>query len=629
MAPVAVISGDEGRERASEALGEDALERGFAIATCSLVELGLHDLHEVVGALAHSLRVPGVDSGRRNGLVAALDAFAAEHGKRASERFEEALSGELAALAREHVAAASGRAEARRLHAWLGGRDVTLATDALRPLAARTAKRALAQLTRLVRALGHRGTRLMLVDAESLIDLSPGRRDVAYTVLRELIDNADGGHGMMGAELLLIGARTLETRVHTLTEHPALASRIRAPEDDEGALPVPHQSWIRLDREGEQALPEVPAPHPIEARRAPALRALVRVAQGLPPLEAAPELTVGMEQVDARIEQLFATASNDGSVFAVLSGEYGAGKTHHLLHLEARALADQRPVLRLAVERLDEDLGNPQRHLRRLIENAILPLRRRASLLDRLDAWLAGAAPRKRLHQSLRAIAEGDTDAARAAERALRGAEDDLDDAAVLETLGALDLVDKPGSPGYRKDAYARLLLWIDLLARLEGCEGPVVILDEAENLYRAGVSRAERRTALRSLGFYCGGALPRACVVLAVTPDTLAALRDEAGELLDEIESQANVLPQEDVAMLRRRLLKARPIPVTKLGKPELATLAEQARKLARDVRGRVKDPDWDEDVARALRESSTPRELLRAVAARAERLAWESSIE
>ena len=156
-----------------------------------------------------------------------------------------------------------------------------------------------------------------------------------------------------------------------------------------------------------------------------------------------------------------------------------------------------------------------------------------------------------------------------------------------------------------------------------------MVILDEAENLYRAGVSRAERRTALRSLGFYCGGALPRACVVLAVTPDTLAALRDEAGELLDEIESQANVLPQEDVAMLRRRLLKARPIPVTKLGKPELATLAEQARKLARDVRGRVKDPDWDEDVARALRESSTPRELLRAVAARAERLAWESSID
>lgn len=285
MATVAVISGDEGRDAAIEALRDDALARGFAVASCSLAEIGLHDLHEVVAALAHSLRVPGVDPGRRNGLVAALDAYVEEHGKRASERFEEAmqreaLSGELAALAREYVATASGRAETRRIHAWLGGRDVTLTSDALRPLAARTAKRALAQLTRLVRALGHRGTRAMLVDAEALIDLSAGRRDVAYTVLRELIDNADGGHGMMGAEVLLIGARTLETRVHTLTEHPALASRIeashvRAPAERDGSLPIPHQTWIRLDRPGDD-LPAVPEPRAIDPRRAPALRALVR-----------------------------------------------------------------------------------------------------------------------------------------------------------------------------------------------------------------------------------------------------------------------------------------------------------------------------------------------------------------
>ncbi len=89
------------------------------------------------------------------------------------------------------------------------------------------------------------------------------------------------------------------------------------------------------------------------------------------------------------------------------------------------------------------------------------------------------------------------------------------------------------------------------LAARLEGCEGPVVILDEAENLYRAGVSRAERRTALRSLGFYCGGALPRACVVLAITPETLTLLREEASELLDEIADQSTLLPVEDIAML------------------------------------------------------------------------------
>ena len=82
-----------------------------------------------------------------------------------------------------------------------------------------------------------------------------------------------------------------------------------------------------------------------------------------------------------------------------------------------------------------------------------------------------------------------------------------------------------------------------------------MIILDEAENLYRAGVSRSERRTALRSLSFYCGGSLARACVILAVTPSTLEMLREEADELLDEIEGQATLLPSEDIAMFRHRL--------------------------------------------------------------------------
>ena len=496
---------------------------------------------------------------------------------------------------------------------------------AVRALSARTAKRALAQLTRLVRTLGHRGMRILLTDAEALVDLSPARRDVAYTVLRELIDNADGARGMIATEVLLIGSGALERRVHSLTDHPALASRIVV--DDSHGVPVPHQSWVRLSAIDGPLMPRVPEIQRVDARKASSLRALVRVSQGLPPLEALEDLTVGMDEVDARIEQLFATASNDGSVFAVLSGEYGAGKTHHLLHLEARALDDQRPVLRLAVERLDEDLGNPQRHLRRLIESAVLPLRRRATPLDRLDTWLGTATLRKRLASALFAIAGAEGEASRAAQRALRDADaerKELDDDAVIETLGALDLVDKPGNPTYRRDAYGRIHLWLELLARLEGCEGPVVILDEAENLYRAGVSRAERRTALRSLGFYCGGSLPRACVVLAVTPDTLSALREEAGALLDEISEQSTLLPAEDVAMLRRRLLRARPIQVTRLPSEALEVLAEHARSLAREVRGKRKDAAWDEALRVALAGKPTPRELLRRVTRYEERRAW-----
>jgi hypothetical protein len=395
--------------------------------------------------------------------------------------------------------------------------------------------------------------------------------------------------------------------------------------------PIPHQTWLSLSPPDPDAeLPEVPEPLVTRQRNAAQLRALLRITQGLPPLEAVAELTIGMEDVDRRLRQLFETASYDGSVFAVLMGEYGAGKTHHLLHLESRALEDRRPVLRLAVERLDEDLGNPQRHLRRLVVNAVVPGRKPMSMLSVLDRWLTTAASRTRLLAALRAIAEGDTEATRAASRALEStAGEELDEAAVKETLGALDLVDKPNTPSYRKDAYARLHLWLELLTRLESCEGPVIILDEAENLYRLGVSRAERRTALRSLAYYCGGAIPRATVVLAVTPETLDSLRDEAGALLDEIEEQATLLPNEDVAMLRRRLLKARPIAVTKLGREELATLAAQARALAKEVRGKHVDRGVSAFLEIAVKDCSTPRELLRRVMMREERIAWLGEAE
>jgi hypothetical protein len=629
MGTVAVISGDDDAGPTIDALVESALQSGFAVATTSLAENGLQDLHVVVGALAVSLRVPRVEPGRRNGLVAALEAFAGAHGRSAEAIFEEsadeeAVGRELSTLAHETIASASGTGPARKLQAWLSGRDIAHTTDGLRALSARTAKRAFADLTRLVLAIGYRGTRVVLRDAEALVDLSRGRRDVAYTVLREIVDNSDGGHGVVACETILVGTGDLDRRVHSLVDHPALATRIVA--DLPPGPPIPHQTWIALSSpDPATPLPPVPKAYETNDRQSRQLAALVRVAQGLPPLDAVSELTVGMEEVDARIAQLFETASNDGSVFAVLSGEYGAGKTHHLLHLEARARADQRPVLRLSVERLDEDLGNPQRHMRRLLENATFPGKRPVGFLERLDAWLAKPAARKRLRHALDAVVAAEEEAARCAARAVAGAAaDEIDDDAVRETLGALDLVDKPNSASYRKDAYARLHLWLEVLERLEDCQGPVLILDEAENLYRVGVSRTERRTALRSLAHYCGGAIPRATVVLAVTPDTLSALRDEAGELLDQIEEQATLLPSEDVAMLRRRLLKARPIRLNKLRPEDLETLADQARKLARQVRGKHVDRRIGAFLEQAVKDSDTPRELLRRVMLREERIAW-----
>jgi hypothetical protein len=353
---------------------------------------------------------------------------------------------------------------------------------------------------------------------------------------------------------------------------------------------------------------------------------MLRLAQGLPPLEASVDLTVGVDTIDERIDRLFETAQS-GSVFAVLSGAYGAGKTHLLLHLEARALAARRSVLRLSVERLDEDLGNPQRHLRRLLEGSVLPQRHRPSPIDRLAQWLESKTHEKKLVSTLRAIAASESEAASAAQKALRGAsEDGIDAATLIETLAGIDLEDKPAGASYRKDAYARVHLWLALLVKIDETAGTVVVLDEAENLYRPGVSRPERRTALRSLAFYCGGSLENACVVLAVTPETLELLRDEAAELLDEIEEQKTLLPSEDVAMLRRRLVKARPIEVQRLTRDELTTLATQARKTHASVRGATRDPDLDTFVHEEIARSKSPRAILRAVIGRLERLHFQS---
>src|SRR5580700_3189020 len=292
MGTVAVIAGDGDATPVTDALVDSALANGFAVATASLAEHGLQELHAVVGALAASMRTPHVDAGRRNGVIASLDAFASAHGRSAEALFEEsadeeAVGGELYLLAREYMASASGTGPARKLQAWLAGRDVARESDDVRALSPRTAKRALADLTRLVRALGHRGTRIVLRDAEALVDLSPGRRDIAYTVLRET---------------LLVGTGDLDRRVHSLFDHPALATRIVA--DAPPGPPIPHQTWIALSPDDPTApLPPVPKPYETSERRATQLAALVRITQGLPPLEAIPDLTVGMEEVDRRIAQ--------------------------------------------------------------------------------------------------------------------------------------------------------------------------------------------------------------------------------------------------------------------------------------------------------------------------------------
>jgi hypothetical protein len=613
-----------------------ALKAGFACARLGLLSDRAFDrLDALVRSVAGHVRARGMPKSKR-GLDALLAAYAArtQEGP-ADEAFARAAARELAAgdltdLCRAYLGATGPKAAAkagRAIDAWLSGTSLGRATDdapALSTLGPTTARRAFAELTRIVRALGPRGLLLLFENAHLVTRLPAARRDSTYTVLRELIDNADGVGGLAATRVMLFGLDGLYLGAHSLASSAPLATRVLPAIDAGGGLPPPHHPFVDLDP------PAGAAPPAVDARRAPAevaplVAALVRASFGVPSAEPLVSTTVGYERIDAMISSLFAHSDVNGSVFTLVTGAYGAGKTHLLSHLTARALADRRPVLRLSLERLDIDLGSPQRHLRRLLAQSTLPVDGRPSPLDRLDRWCREAGERQRVHAAVQRIEAAGGSAAPAASRLRRRLATARQSALAFEGfLGALELVDKPPNANYRQDAYSRLLLWLALLGEVEGCSGPVLIIDEAENLYRPGVSRVERRTALRSLAFYCGGALPRACVVLAVTPEALDRLRDESGELLDEVDVQRTLLDWEDASMLRRRLALARALDVPPLGPEQLADLAERWRLAHASVRGTTRDPGWADFVRGLVASGVGARALVRSVVERLERSFW-----
>jgi hypothetical protein len=352
---------------------------------------------------------------------------------------------------------------------------------------------------------------------------------------------------------------------------------------------------------------------------------LIRGAQGLPPLESVQSMTVGHERIDKTIDRLFEHAELEGSVFTLLVGDYGTGKTHLLLHLTERALEAKRPVLRLSVEALGADIGHPERHLRRLLEDAVLPLEGNPSPLQLLLEWTRSPAKTQELVALLENIAHSPTEASAAANKGLRFMAHAKDPAGALYAyLGASDLTSKTGGPNYRNDAYRRLLLWLVLLQRMEQLAGPVLTIDESENLYRGGTTQAERRTALRALSFYCGGTLPSACVILAITPAVLKDLKSDAKELLDEVAEQETVLQWEDALMLRRRLSQARPVDVPALTSDQTGQLIERVRKTHRAVRGSVRDPAFPKFAREQSALAPFPRVTVRAVVERLESAWW-----
>lgn len=629
------------RERgAIRSLAATARDRQWVTAEVSLREHGLETPDGLLRRLLDRLVVPGET--RPSGLLGMLDRFHERHGRRSVERFDESASsseaaGDLTALCRQYLGAlvdAEGKPDlARRAFtAWQDGVEPPRKArnrNVRRSLSERTAQRSLGELSRVVRALGHRGTFIILSEGDALASRTDRQREKGYTVLRELVDNFDGWGGASATRVLLAGQSPLFEGPHSILSVVPLRMRLEIPSNAE---PVPpHRSWTTLAagtarrRHRAIAAPENPG----------GLRNLIRISEGLPPTEKVTHMSVGQERLDRTIRRLFEVVGRAGSFFSVLVGEYGSGKTHLMMHLAERAHEDRRPVFWLNLERTNIDLGNPARHLSRFLEHSELPLRGRPNTLALAGRWTRSKAAVIALEARLIEVGSGEGHAATAARKAMRVAENARDPGFALENfLTGADLDARPGDASYRLDAYRRIFLWFELLARQEGHEpsdpqagrwrAPVILIDEAENLYTSGRPPASRRTSLRSLSFYCGGALPGACVIMAMTPPAFEAMKREARDLLAEAGDMDTTLELEDVNRFRRSLHGLKPDPVKPLTAPERAELCERVRRMHRSVRGPVELADWNDRMKRAVVAHASPRTLIRALVDELESTWW-----
>lgn len=603
---------------------------GWVSATLSLAEHPIDAVDQLVSQLFDSLRA--ADFQGESGILRLLAEFSYQHGDHAAALFAERCEpfgavGDLTVLCQSYLAAKDdAHREANAFSRWSCGQPparrgpVVGVRGVLSP---QTGQRVLGELSRVVLALNYKGLAVFLAAGDSISRRSTRQRERGYTLLREVVDNFDSGKGAINTRVVLTGADGLFSGPQSLQELPPLFARLQVPARVEP--PPPHRTWTSLVKEPYQYLHRRIAP-PEDARPGP-LRSLIRLSQGVPPVDAVAQMSVGHERIDRSIDRLFQHASMSGSVFQALCGEYGSGKTHLLLHLADRALRSGRPVFWLNLERMNLDLGNPARHLHRVIEQSVLPLRGRPSALSRLAQWTRSRAKTQLLLTALGEIAASESAEAKAARKLLALVEGDESPGAVLESfLSARDLSEKSGSSAYRLDAYRRLLLWTALLREMEGAEGPVVLIDEAENLYTSGVSEAQRRSALRSLSFYCGGTLPGACVIMAMTPEALAIMRKESGALLREAASSHSTLDLEDVALFRHRLKTLKPDEVPALSSAMRRELARKVRAVHRSVRGPVEIEDWEGIVSVAVRAAGPPRLMMRALVDQLESAWWST---
>ncbi len=293
------------------------------------------------------------------------------------------------------------------------------------------------------------------------------------------------------------------------------------------------QLWEGRGARGVAALPEG------EEGRFVALRILEAMRTGVVG-ERVELYTIGrgleMEMVSYDLDNI-----EEGAV-RVFLGDYGAGKTHILECIEAKALSQKCLSARIALNSKDVSPGNPQRVYRALILNltypdhdgkyGLLPLFREARRLNLIEGWLRKdyfhtyLSPAlyyfNRYCENLEAWA-GDPDKQNELNNQEAVVRHMLD---WLEGQEARELTDKfnlslqkafPATPSVYKfpalkdyrtfgHIYANILSGISYLARQVGYRGLVLLLDEAE-MYNILSSR-DRAYADQLFGYYSALAL-------------------------------------------------------------------------------------------------------------------------
>lgn len=172
-----------------EQLLAKARNRGFVAARVSLEDTSFDELAGVTRAVIEGLLLPARSRlAETPGLLSLLDYYVRKHGPDSpallAEQVEEhGVHGDLAALALAYVSAeADSKKELRELHAWINGTNLArtrtraVARSSLGP---KTARRALSDLSRLVRALGWNGCLFCFSGAHAIANRTPRQREKA------------------------------------------------------------------------------------------------------------------------------------------------------------------------------------------------------------------------------------------------------------------------------------------------------------------------------------------------------------------------------------------------------------------------------------------------------------------